>query len=102
MKEGYYGKEIAALFESEGVYPELATETHVLFIHGLKPFTQMEEMDRVIKNVQEKLKSMPYHAIIDIEDILRSEEHTSELQSRFDLVCRLLHEKKNNNKRDRV
>src|SRR5207249_5864991 len=26
----------------------------------------------------------------------RSEEHTSELQSRFDLVCRLLHEKKTN------
>src|SRR5699024_11744144 len=24
------------------------------------------------------------------EDIVRSEEHTSELQSRFDLVCRLL------------
>src|SRR5699024_12668486 len=28
----------------------------------------------------------------------RSEEHTSELQSRFDLVCRLLLEKKNNEK----
>src|SRR5699024_11568904 len=28
--------------------------------------------------------------------VLRSEEHTSELQSRFDLVCRLLLEKKNN------
>src|SRR5699024_11997589 len=27
----------------------------------------------------------------------RSEEHTSELQSRFDLVCRLLPEKKNDN-----
>src|SRR5699024_12002969 len=27
--------------------------------------------------------------------IIRSEEHTSELQSRFDLVCRLLLEKKN-------
>src|SRR5699024_12118898 len=26
--------------------------------------------------------------------LARSEEHTSELQSRFDLVCRLLHEKK--------
>src|SRR5207249_8174250 len=26
-------------------------------------------------------------------DVLRSEEHTSELQSRFDLVCRLLLEK---------
>src|SRR5207249_11952551 len=29
-------------------------------------------------------------------DALRSEEHTSELQSRFDLVCRLLLEKKKN------
>src|SRR5437868_13771345 len=28
----------------------------------------------------------------------RSEEHTSELQSRFDLVCRLLLEKKKRNK----
>src|SRR5699024_12440778 len=28
-------------------------------------------------------------------DLMRSEEHTSELQSRFDLVCRLLLEKKN-------
>src|SRR5437868_9126682 len=28
------------------------------------------------------------------EDRYRSEEHTSELQSRFDLVCRLLLEKK--------
>src|SRR5699024_12067934 len=27
-------------------------------------------------------------------DLFRSEEHTSELQSRFDLVCRLLLEKK--------
>src|SRR5207253_8967953 len=30
-------------------------------------------------------------------DFLRSEEHTSELQSRGHLVCRLLLEKKNNN-----
>src|SRR5438874_8286247 len=30
---------------------------------------------------------------------LRSEEHTSELQSRRDLVCRLLLEKKKNNKK---
>src|SRR5699024_11592591 len=30
-----------------------------------------------------------------LKDLGRSEEHTSELQSRFDLVCRLLLEKKN-------
>src|SRR5437868_12258021 len=33
-----------------------------------------------------------------IEVIIRSEEHTSELQSRFDLVCRLLLEKKKDTK----
>src|SRR5699024_11965041 len=32
-----------------------------------------------------------------IVPIIRSEEHTSELQSRFDLVCRLLLEKKKKN-----
>src|SRR5699024_11821001 len=31
---------------------------------------------------------------LSFQDELRSEEHTSELQSRFDLVCRLLLEKK--------
>src|SRR5699024_7447459 len=34
-----------------------------------------------------------------LELILRSEEHTSELQSRFDLVCRLLLEKKKTQQR---
>src|SRR5437868_11277591 len=33
---------------------------------------------------------------------LRSEEHTSELQSRFDLVCRLLLEKKKTVNRDLI
>src|SRR5699024_2192627 len=33
---------------------------------------------------------------------MRSEEHTSELQSRFDLVCRLLLEKKKKEKTKRV
>src|SRR5260370_18935649 len=43
-----------------------------------------------------------------VEEQIRSEEHTSELQSHLNLVCRLLLEKKNNesrtiryNKRDR-
>src|SRR5699024_11691021 len=33
---------------------------------------------------------------------VRSEEHTSELQSRFDLVCRLLLEKKKSNRRHKT
>src|SRR5438067_4648764 len=46
----------------------------------------------------EVFRSLAFHPRIhDVFDLLlRSEEHTSELQSRFDLVCRLLLEKKNN------
>src|SRR5699024_11392172 len=35
---------------------------------------------------------------ISMDSIFRSEEHTSELQSRFDLVCRLLLVKKHHNR----
>src|SRR5690606_39281934 len=35
--------------------------------------------------------------VADVHRLTRSEEHTSELQSRENLVCRLLLEKKNNN-----
>src|SRR5699024_11457925 len=35
-------------------------------------------------------------------DEVRSEEHTSELQSRFDIVCRLLLEKKNRNNQSNI
>src|SRR5699024_11385046 len=36
-----------------------------------------------------------WSSICHVSTMRRSEEHTSELQSRFDLVCRLLLEKKN-------
>src|SRR5207249_8881532 len=37
---------------------------------------------------------VPRREVFSDADLRRSEEHTSELQSRFDLVCRLLLEKK--------
>src|SRR5689334_24705925 len=40
----------------------------------------------------------PLHPVGDVEEVLRSEEHTSELQSQFHLVCRLLLEKKKQKK----
>src|SRR5438067_6852138 len=46
------------------------------------------------------LRSRPVYRTfsgLDCVQAGRSEEHTSELQSRFDLVCRLLLEKKKNN-----
>src|SRR5207249_11730226 len=40
---------------------------------------------------------LAFRSELEVEDAKRSEEHTSELQSRFDLVCRLLLEKKKEN-----
>src|SRR5687768_17624375 len=41
-------------------------------------------------------------ALQNISDVVRSEEHTSELQSRLHLVCRLLLEKKKKNGNDQM
>src|SRR5207249_9856968 len=50
---------------------------------------------RYPEDIVEKLGTDSY-AVKASAEYHRSEEHTSELQSRFDLVCRLLLEKKNN------
>src|SRR5699024_12187079 len=42
----------------------------------------------------DKEKETVFEDIYQYLESLRSEEHTSELQSRFELVCRLLREKK--------
>src|SRR5699024_11712166 len=49
----------------------------------------------VLKIVPTQVKIIfPNTPLLPISVTMRSEEHTSELQSRFDLVCRLLLEKK--------
>src|SRR5207249_11387602 len=54
--------------------------------------------DALIYDVRGEMKTPQKIADMTVEDycaarVTRSEEHTSELQSRFDLVCRLLLEK---------
>src|SRR5207249_10620598 len=65
--------------------------------------TATQEADEVARLVQERVAEGAWKyddvAVLvrsnaDADQFLRSEEHTSELQSRFDLVCRLLLEKK--------
>src|SRR5438034_2310755 len=48
---------------------------------------EIQKQSRNEKEFNEKLEALQ-------EDVVRSEEHTSELQSHSDLVCRLLLEKK--------
>src|SRR5699024_11726175 len=49
---------------------------------------------RLLRAVKNRFGSTNELGVFDMQHGGRSEEHTSELQSRFDLVCRLLLEKK--------
>src|SRR5438067_9266379 len=54
---------------------------------------QFEWLEKDVKRLKSSTPIVVF-AHIPLSSVYRSEEHTSELQSRFDLVCRLLLEKK--------
>src|SRR5699024_12101964 len=112
MKRRIKGKvkvQFYAIFISPGI-PDNEKWQHALeqidaFYNEVLTMDKMVHIKKLsdIKN----LKEDEYGAVLTLEgadafgnDLMklrtRSEEHTSELQSRFDLVCRLLLEKKNN------
>src|SRR5699024_12126135 len=79
----------------------------IIFSGQLENFLGLENIEKkqyFHQNMLEIIQHLPsvnvYSILIAILGVLlvifRSEEHTSELQSRFDLVCRLLLEKKKN------
>src|SRR5699024_12278206 len=85
---------------------------YTLSLHDALPISNLEFMKLVsqTKPYLEEIASpifiaqghkdgmVPFRSAYSLEkEIGRSEEHTSELQSRFDLVCRLLLEKKKRN-----
>src|SRR5437868_13043746 len=59
-------------------------------------------MKRQRKQYSGDLKAKIAVEAIKGQRTIRSEEHTSELQSRFDLVCRLLLEKKKKTKKKKI
>src|SRR5437660_7192979 len=63
------------------------------------PFTMVKRGRRAVFAPDARASERP---VPSIEGEFRSEEHTSELQSRGHLVCRLLLEKKNNHRRRRL
>src|SRR5205809_3158099 len=72
------------------------TEIYTLSLHDALPISGIEEREArslfdEARAVAERLQDKAGHA--------RSEEHTSELQSRLHLVCRLLLEKKKKKKK---
>src|SRR3989440_6459436 len=69
----------------------------ICFIEGDSPYSASGGFR--VKDLQGALDAVDWYAQHGYGQIkIRSEEHTSELQSRSDLVCRLLLEKKKKNK----
>src|SRR5438034_10401715 len=77
------------------------TEIYTLSLHDALPIFEVpvssiarQYIDDVNLRHGERYRHLRSPAIESLDDRSRSEEHTSELQSHSDLVCRLLLEKK--------
>src|SRR5438477_12580249 len=66
------------------------TEIYTLSLHDALPISVVDADLPVVKNVCTMTQKLAEKKLA----VLRSEEHTSELQSHVNLVCRLLLEKK--------
>src|SRR4051812_49712225 len=71
------------------------TEIYTLSLHDALPISQERQRALVAERVEALVRREL--AVVDGSLDLRSEEHTSELQSHVNLVCRLLLEKKKKN-----
>src|SRR5438874_13733105 len=74
------------------------TEIYTLSLHDALPISRAKSLSA---GHRARDRRRPYRASGRVRGRSRSEEHTSELQSRRDLVCRLLLEKKKKSKNDR-
>src|SRR2546430_12173596 len=79
------------------------TEIYTLSLHDALPIctpaqgTAQIQIEALGPLTLDSMVQLPDGFTCDINDFGRSEEHTSELQSQSNLVCRLLLEKKKNN-----
>src|SRR3712207_8255508 len=79
------------------------TEIYTLSLHDALPISRLNQADNLLKTTGMNISEVAYAVGFTspsyfskcFKDEFRSEEHTSELQSRQYLVCRLLLEKKN-------
>lgn len=69
---GMSGYDIAHLFEHEGIYPELATHNQILFIHGLAPLKDVNQLKKSLERVNEQLKIRQSRDIISLYSLFSS------------------------------
>src|SRR5699024_8809641 len=93
------GQSISGMNSKELAHLRLNEIGFILQASNLVPFLSVKQQFQLLKKSK---KDVMADSELDelFEKLSRSEEHTSELQSRFDLVCRLLLEKKKININD--
>src|SRR5438046_6669598 len=76
------------------------TEIYTLSLHDALPISGPDDGGRRVIRIERRLTEARWLLVAVPVGSLRSEEHTSELQSLTNLVCRLLLEKKKKNKKN--
>src|SRR2546429_6672882 len=96
--EGYSSTSSLSIFHSLFFFfnDTATTEIYTLSLHDALPISHRRRPDARAPTGVRDVRTQP-RSICDRSSAARSEEHTSELQSRLHLVCRLLLEKKKKN-----
>lgn len=69
VKEGINIKELSKLFEKEKIYPELITDKHLLFILGLEPTIDGNQLKKKIATIKDAYHKAGYHATIENKEM---------------------------------
>ncbi|MBS3678645.1 aminotransferase class I/II-fold pyridoxal phosphate-dependent enzyme [Ornithinibacillus massiliensis] len=69
VRKGLSGFDLASVLEDYHVYPELATDTQVLLIHGIKGFDQFTRVEKIVNSMNEQYKYRTNHATIEVSTL---------------------------------
>jgi len=61
VRPGYTTHAIETAFRSHGIYLEFITDHHLLFVHGLAPFTELEKLQEAVTDLNHRLKKVTKH-----------------------------------------
>ncbi|GGP11508.1 aminotransferase class I/II-fold pyridoxal phosphate-dependent enzyme [Oceanobacillus neutriphilus] len=65
VKHSFSTKSVVNSLEKAGIFPELATEEQILFVHGLASFEQIEMLEKRLKTIEHPLKKSVNRATIE-------------------------------------
>ncbi|MDM8101445.1 MULTISPECIES: aminotransferase class I/II-fold pyridoxal phosphate-dependent enzyme [Oceanobacillus] len=65
VKHSFSTKSVVNLLEKAGIFPELATDEQILFVHGLAPMEEIDTLEKRLKTIGHPLKKSANRATIE-------------------------------------